>query len=96
MSKPLAGIVMGGDSDWPLVQKPADTLKSFSVAFEVRVISAHRTPDLAFDYAGNAESRGLKVIIAAAGGAAHLGGVVAGHTGLPGRRRPRDPALCPR
>ncbi|HNX34330.1 MAG TPA: 5-(carboxyamino)imidazole ribonucleotide mutase [Kiritimatiellia bacterium] len=83
MSKPLVGIVMGSDSDWPLVQKAADTLKSFGVAFEVRVISAHRTPDLAFDYARNAESGGLKVIIAAAGGAAHLGGVLAAHTVLP-------------
>jgi len=83
MSIPLVGIIMGSDSDWPLVQKAADTLKSFGVAFEVRVISAHRTPDLAFDYAANAESRGLKVIIAAAGGAAHLGGVLAAHTVLP-------------
>lgn len=83
MSTPLVGIVMGSDSDWPLVQKAADTLKSFGVAFEVRVISAHRTPDLAFEYAGGAEARGLKVIIAAAGGAAHLGGVLAAHTVLP-------------
>jgi phosphoribosylaminoimidazole carboxylase, PurE protein len=74
---------MGSDSDWPLVQKAADTLKSFGIAFEVRVISAHRTPDVAFDYAGTAETRGLKVIIAAAGGAAHLGGVLAAHTVLP-------------
>ena len=80
---PLVGIVMGSDSDWPLVQKAADTLKSFGIAFEVRVISAHRTPDVAFDYAGTAETRGLKVIIAAAGGAAHLGGVLAAHTVLP-------------
>ena len=83
MSTPLIGIVMGSDSDWPLVQKAADTLKSFGVPFEVRVISAHRTPDLAFEYAGQAEARGLKVIIAAAGGAAHLGGVLAAHTVLP-------------
>ncbi len=83
MSKPLVGIVMGSDSDWPLVQKAAETLTSFEVAFEVRVISAHRTPDLAFEYAGSAEARGLKVIIAAAGGAAHLGGVLAAHTVLP-------------
>jgi len=74
---------MGSDSDWPLVQKAADTLTAFGVAFDVRVISAHRTPDLAFDYAANAEARGLKVIIAAAGGAAHLGGVLAAHTVLP-------------
>jgi 5-(carboxyamino)imidazole ribonucleotide mutase len=83
MSTPLVGIVMGSDSDWPLVQKAADTLKSFGVAFEVRVISAHRTPDLAFEYAGSAEARGLNVLIAAAGGAAHLGGVLAAHTVLP-------------
>ena len=83
MSTPLVGIVMGSDSDWPLVQKAADTLKAFGVPFEVRVISAHRTPDLAFEYAGQAESRGLKAIIAAAGGAAHLGGVLAAHTVLP-------------
>jgi phosphoribosylaminoimidazole carboxylase PurE protein len=74
---------MGSDSDWPLVQKAAETLKAFGVAFEVRVISAHRTPDLAFEYAGSAEARGLKAIIAAAGGAAHLGGVLAAHTVLP-------------
>jgi len=83
MSTPLVGIVMGSDSDWPLVQKAADTLTAFGVAFDVRVISAHRTPDLAFDYAANAEARGLKVIIAAAGGAAHLGGVLAAHPVLP-------------
>ena len=83
MSTPLVGNVMGSDSDWPLVQKAADTLTAFGVAFDVRVISAHRTPDLAFDYAANAEARGLKVIIAAAGGAAHLGGVLAAHTVLP-------------
>lgn len=83
MPTPLVGIVMGSDSDWPLVQKAAETLKAFGVAFEVRVISAHRTPDLAFEYAGSAEARGLKAIIAAAGGAAHLGGVLAAHTVLP-------------
>lgn len=83
MSEPIVGIVMGSDSDWPLVQKATDTLKTFGVPFEVRVISAHRTPDLACDYARTAESRGIKVIIAAAGGAAHLGGVIAGHTVLP-------------
>ncbi len=83
MSNPLVGIVMGSDSDWSLVQKAADTLKSFGVPFEARVISAHRTPDLAFEYAANAEGRGIKVIIAAAGGAAHLGGVLAAHTVLP-------------
>ena len=83
MSDPVVGIVMGSDSDWPLVQKAAATLETFGVPHEVRVISAHRTPDLAFEYAKSAESRGLKVIIAAAGGAAHLGGVLAAHTVLP-------------
>ena len=83
MSTPLVGIVMGSDSDWPLVQKAADTLRSFGVPFEVRVMSAHRTPDVACEYASTAEQRGLKVIIAAAGLAAHLGGVLAAHTVLP-------------
>ena len=83
MSTPLVGIVMGSDSDWPLVQKAADTLKAFDVAFDVRVISAHRTPELASDYAANAEARGLKVIIAGAGKAAALPGVIAAYTNLP-------------
>ncbi len=80
---PLVGIVMGSDSDWPLVQKACATLKDFGVAYETRVISAHRTPDIALEYAKTAEARGLKVIIAAAGGAAHLGGVLAAGTVLP-------------
>lgn len=80
---PFVGIVMGSDSDWPLVQKAAETLKSFGVPYEVRVISAHRTPDLALEYSATAEDRGLKVIIAAAGGAAHLAGVLAAKTVLP-------------
>ncbi|MCL1922013.1 MAG: 5-(carboxyamino)imidazole ribonucleotide mutase [Kiritimatiellaeota bacterium] len=80
---PCVGIVMGSDSDWPLVQKAADTLKAFGVAYEVRVMSAHRTPDVACEYAAAAARRGLKVIIAAAGLAAHLGGVLAAHTVLP-------------
>lgn len=83
MNNPLVGIVMGSDSDWPLVQKAVDTLKSFDVPYEVRVISAHRTPDLAHNYSKTAEERGLKVIISAAGGAAHLGGVLAAGTILP-------------
>lgn len=81
--KPLVGIVMGSDSDWPLMQKTAETLKSFDIPFEVRVMSAHRTPEIAAEYAKTAESRGLQVIIAAAGMAAHLAGVIAGHTVLP-------------
>ncbi len=83
MQKPVVGIVMGSDSDWKLVRSATDILKKFDVPYEVRVISAHRTPDLAFKYASEAEERGLQVIIAAAGGAAHLGGVLAAHTVLP-------------
>lgn len=81
--KPVVGIVMGSDSDWPIVQKAVETLAAFEVACEVRVISAHRTPDTAADYAATAAKRGLKVILSAAGGAAHLGGVLAAHTILP-------------
>lgn len=81
--EPLVGIVMGSDSDWPLVKKAFDTLKDFGVACEVRVISAHRTPDLAAEYSKTAAERGLKVILSAAGGAAHLGGILAAHTTLP-------------
>jgi len=80
---PLVGIIMGSDSDWPLLQKGAEMLKDFGVPFEVRVMSAHRTPDVAAEYAATAEKRGLKVLISAAGGAAHLGGVLAAHTVLP-------------
>ena len=77
------GIVMGSDSDWPLVKKACDTLDGFGVGYETRVISAHRTPETALEYSSSAESRGLKVIIAAAGGAAHLAGVLAAGTVLP-------------
>jgi len=80
---PDVGIVMGSDSDWPLIEPAVATLDAFGVSHEVRVISAHRTPELAAEYAGGAAKRGLKVIIAAAGGAAHLGGVLAAHTVLP-------------
>jgi len=83
MENPQVGIVMGSDSDWPLVKKACETLDRFGVAYETRVISAHRTPDVALDYAKTAEERGLKVVIAAAGGAAHLGGVLAAGTVLP-------------
>ena len=82
-SPPLVGIVMGSDSDWPLVHKATDILREFDVPFEVRVISAHRAPEWVSRYAGECESRGLRVIIAAAGGAAHLAGVVAARTVLP-------------
>ncbi len=83
MANERVGLVMGSDSDWPLVKKACETLDSFGVAYETRVISAHRTPQEALDYARTAEGRGLKVIIAAAGGAAHLGGVLAAGTVLP-------------
>jgi 5-(carboxyamino)imidazole ribonucleotide mutase len=83
MSKPLVGIVMGSDSDWPIMKACAETLKQFGVAHEARVLSAHRTPDAALEYAANAQGRGMKVLIGAAGGAAHLAGVLAAKTELP-------------
>ena len=81
--KPVVGIVMGSDSDWPLVKKACETLDKFGVPYETRVISAHRTPEVAIEYSKSAEGRGIKVVIAAAGGAAHLGGVLAAGTVLP-------------
>ena len=80
---PLVGIIMGSNSDWETMQHAARTLKDLGVPHEVRILSAHRTPDHLFDYAGTAEARGLEVIIAAAGGAAHLAGVTAAKTILP-------------
>ena len=80
---PLVGIIMGSNSDWPTLQAAARILEEFGVSYEARVVSAHRTPDLMFDYAESAKSRGLKVIIAGAGGAAHLPGMVAAKTTLP-------------
>lgn len=79
----LVGIAMGSDSDWPVLQAAASTLDDFGVAYEKRVVSAHRTPDDMAEYGRSAASRGLKVIIAAAGGAAHLPGMLAAHTDLP-------------
>ena len=81
--KPEVGVVMGSDSYWPLLQETVATLNRFGVLYDVRVMSAHRTPDEAAAYAKRAAGRGLKVIIAAAGGAAHLAGVMAAHTTLP-------------
>lgn len=81
--KPLVGLIMGSDSDLPVVKKAIDILDKFEIAYEVKVLSAHRTPGQHAEYAKSAEERGLKVIIAAAGGAAHLPGVTAGHTVLP-------------
>lgn len=83
MTEPVVGILMGSDSDWPVVENTARTLADFEVAYEVRVISAHRTPELAREYAQGAARRGLKVLIAAAGGAAHLAGALAAHSTLP-------------
>jgi 5-(carboxyamino)imidazole ribonucleotide mutase len=80
---PQVGILLGSDSDWPKVQAVGAALDEFSVAWEVRVMSAHRTPAAVAEYARTARDRGLKVILAAAGGAAHLAGVVAAHTTLP-------------
>ena len=79
----LVGIVMGSDSDWPIMRSCAETLAQFGVAYEARVLSAHRTPDAALDYAASAQKRGMKVLIGAAGGAAHLAGVLAAKTELP-------------
>nr|MBL8410549.1 5-(carboxyamino)imidazole ribonucleotide mutase [Dechloromonas sp.] len=81
--QPLVGVVMGSDSDWPTMQAAAVILKEFGVPFEARVVSAHRTPDLLFDYAAMAGERGLKAIIAGAGGAAHLPGMLAAKTTVP-------------
>ena len=81
--QPLVGIVMGSDSDWPVMRACAETLKRFDIAYEARVLSAHRTPDAALDYAASAQERGIKVLIGAAGGAAHLAGVLAAKTALP-------------
>lgn len=81
--KPLIGIIMGSDSDWPTLQAAADICNDFAVPYEVHVVSAHRTPDDMSRYAKNAHKKGLKVIIAGAGGAAHLPGMVASSTPLP-------------
>src|SRR5450755_2550797 len=81
--KALVGIIMGSSSDWETMQGAADTLDSLGIAHEVRVVSAHRTPDLLFEYADAAVGRGLRVIIAGAGGAAHLPGMIAAKTVVP-------------
>ena len=83
MSTPQIGIVMGSNSDWEVMQHAALMLKSLGVAFEARVVSAHRTPDLLFEYAASAHARGLRAIIAGAGGAAHLPGMLAAKTTVP-------------
>jgi 5-(carboxyamino)imidazole ribonucleotide mutase len=81
--QPLVGIIMGSKSDWDVMRSASETLGRFSVPHESRVMSAHRTPDLVADYVSGAAGRGMEVIIAAAGGAAHLAGVTAAHTLLP-------------
>ncbi len=81
--QPLVGLIMGSKSDWPTMENAATMLKNLGIAYEAKVVSAHRTPDLLFDYAKSAESRGIQVIIAGAGGAAHLPGMVASQTSLP-------------
>lgn len=81
--RPLVGIIMGSRSDWETMIHTSETLDALGVPYEVRVVSAHRTPDLLFEYASSAESRGIEVIIAGAGGAAHLPGMAAAKTTLP-------------
>jgi 5-(carboxyamino)imidazole ribonucleotide mutase len=83
MAQPLVGVIMGSRSDWDTMRHAAEILEAVRVAHEARVVSAHRTPDLLFEYASSAESRGLRVIIAGAGGAAHLAGMAAAKTHLP-------------
>lgn len=83
MSSPKVGIIMGSNSDLPTMQAAADVLKELDITFEIDIVSAHRTPEKMFDYAKNAHVRGLQVIIAGAGGAAHLPGMVASLTPLP-------------
>jgi 5-(carboxyamino)imidazole ribonucleotide mutase len=83
MSAPLVGIIMGSRSDWPVMEHAAQMLEKLGVPYEVKVVSAHRTPRRLYDYASSAEARGLKIIIAGAGGAAHLPGMAASMTNLP-------------
>lgn len=82
-SKPLVAVIMGSKSDWEVMRAASDTFNEFGVPYESRVLSAHRTPELAAEFASSAEARGLEVIIAGAGGAAHLAGVTAAYTTLP-------------
>ncbi|MBV2234024.1 MAG: 5-(carboxyamino)imidazole ribonucleotide mutase [Sterolibacterium sp.] len=92
-TQPLVGILMGSDSDWPVLRAAGETLKEFGIPYEARVLSAHRTPDEALDYAATATGRGIQVLIGAAGGAAHLAGVLAAKTTLPVLAVPMDSAL---
>ena len=83
MAKPIIGVVMGSNSDWHIMSKAVEQLEAFGIPHEYKVVSAHRTPDLLFEYASTAKERGLKCIIAGAGGAAHLPGMLASKTLLP-------------
>ena len=83
MKKPLVGVVMGSDSDWKVMRHTVEVLKEYGVPHEAKVVSAHRTPDLLYEYAANASERGIQVIIAGAGGAAHLPGMLAAKTIVP-------------
>jgi 5-(carboxyamino)imidazole ribonucleotide mutase len=83
VASPLVGVIMGSRSDWETMRHAAETLEELGVPFEQRVVSAHRTPDMLFEYAASAEGRGLRVLIAGAGGAAHLPGMAASKTALP-------------
>ncbi len=83
MEKPIVGVVMGSNSDWPVMQKAVEQLDAFNIPYEAKVVSAHRTPDLLTDYAKTARERGLTCIIAGAGGAAHLPGMLAANTIIP-------------
>lgn len=82
-TNPKVGVIMGSDSDWPTMKKACDILDEFGIPYEKKVVSAHRTPDLMADYGKSARDRGIQVIIAGAGGAAHLPGMTAAHTTLP-------------
>ena len=84
-AKPLIGVVMGSQSDWDVMREACAVLAEFGVPYEAKVVSAHRTPDAMFGYAAKARARGLRAIIAGAGGAAHLPGMLASKTTLPGR-----------
>ncbi len=83
MAEPVVGVIMGSRSDWETMRHACETLEALEVAYETRVVSAHRTPDLMAEYAKGAADRGLRVLIAGAGGAAHLPGMTAAHTHLP-------------
>jgi len=83
MEKPLVGVVMGSNSDWPVMEKAVEQLEAFGIPYEAKVVSAHRTPDLLTEYAATAQARGLACIIAGAGGAAHLPGMLAAGTTVP-------------